>query len=97
MATIACLSCALLGCGLRRANGSSRRGVDGRQAVEDSRSYPSGSTHTAHRKGEHWFAVGIKIAVLILVFFGVATMWMAVFADVGVTVLAVLNAARTLK
>ena len=44
-----------------------------------------------------WFAVGIKIAVLILAFFGLATMWMAVFADVGVTVLAVLNAARTLK
>jgi cadmium-exporting ATPase len=44
-----------------------------------------------------WFAVGIKIAVLILAFFGLATMWMAVFADVGVTVLVVLNAARTLK
>lgn len=44
-----------------------------------------------------WFAVGIKMAVLILAFFGLATMWMAVFADVGVTVLAVLNAARTLK
>ena len=44
-----------------------------------------------------WFAVGIKIAVLILAFFGLATMWMALFADVGVTVLAVLNAARTLK
>ena len=44
-----------------------------------------------------WFAVGIKMAVLILAFFGLATMWMAVFADVGVTVLVVLNAARTLK
>ena len=44
-----------------------------------------------------WFAVGIKMSVLILAFFGLATMWMAVFADVGVTVLAVLNAARTLK
>ena len=44
-----------------------------------------------------WFAVGIKISVLILAFFGLATMWMAVFADVGVTVLVVLNAARTLK
>jgi Cd2+/Zn2+-exporting ATPase len=44
-----------------------------------------------------WFAVGIKRAVLVLAFFGMATMWMAVFADVGVTVLAVLNATRTLK
>ena len=44
-----------------------------------------------------WFAIGIKMSVLILAFFGLATMWMAVFADVGVTVLVVLNAARTLK
>ena len=44
-----------------------------------------------------WFAIGIKVAVLILAFFGLATMWLAVFADVGVTVLAVLNAMRALK
>ena len=44
-----------------------------------------------------WFAIGIKIAVLILAIPGFATMWMAVFADVGVTVLAVLNAMRALK
>jgi len=43
------------------------------------------------------FAIGIKVAVLILAFLGLATMWMAVFADVGVTVLAVLNAMRALK
>ena len=43
------------------------------------------------------FAIGVKIAVLLLAAFGVATMWMAVFADVGVTVLAVLNAMRALK
>ena len=42
-------------------------------------------------------AIGIKVAVLILAALGLATMWMAVFADVGVTVLAVLNAMRTLK
>lgn len=42
-------------------------------------------------------AIGIKVAVLMLAAFGIATMWMAVFADVGVTVLAVLNAIRTLK
>ena len=44
-----------------------------------------------------WFAIGVKIAVLILATFGLATMWMAVFADVGVTVLAVFNAMRALK
>ena len=44
-----------------------------------------------------WFAIGIKVAVLILAAFGIATMWLAVFADVGVTVLAVLNAMRALR
>ena len=44
-----------------------------------------------------WFAIGIKVAVLVLAACGVATLWMAVFADVGVTVLAVLNAMRALR
>ena len=44
-----------------------------------------------------WFAIGVKVAVLILATFGLATMWLAVFADVGVTILAVLNAMRALK
>ena len=43
------------------------------------------------------FAIGIKILVLLLAAFGLATLWMAVFADVGVTVLAVLNAMRALR
>ena len=43
------------------------------------------------------FAIGIKVLVLVLAALGVATMWMAVFADVGVTVLAVLNAMRALR
>ena len=43
------------------------------------------------------FAIGVKVAVLILAAVGLATMWMAVFADVGVTVLAVLNAMRALR
>ena len=43
------------------------------------------------------FAIGIKIAVLLLATIGLGTMWMAVFADVGVTVLAVLNAMRALQ
>lgn len=43
-----------------------------------------------------WFAIGIKVLVLLLALLGVASMWMAVFADVGVTVLAVLNAMRAL-
>ena len=42
-------------------------------------------------------AIGIKVAVLLLATFGMATLWMAVFADVGVTVLAVLNAMRALS
>lgn len=44
-----------------------------------------------------WFAIGIKVAVLVLASFGLATMWMAAFADVGVTVLAVLNSMRALR
>ena len=43
------------------------------------------------------FAIGVKVAVLILATIGLATMWMAVFADVGVTVIAVLNAMRALQ
>ena len=43
------------------------------------------------------FAIGVKVAVLLLAAAGVATMWMAVFADVGVTVLAVLNAMRAMR
>lgn len=43
------------------------------------------------------FAIGIKLAVLLLAALGMATMWMAVFADVGVTVIAVLNAMRALR
>lgn len=43
------------------------------------------------------FAIAVKFAVLILAAFGSVGMWMAVFADVGVTVLAVLNAMRTLR
>jgi len=44
-----------------------------------------------------WFAIGIKVLVLVLAALGLASMWMAVFADVGVTVLAVLNAMRALR
>lgn len=43
------------------------------------------------------FAIGVKVAVLLLATVGFGNMWMAVFADVGVTVLAVLNAMRTLR
>ena len=44
-----------------------------------------------------WFAIGVKVLVLVLAALGIATMWMAVFADVGVTVLAVFNAMRALR
>lgn len=54
--------------------------------------------HTIHVAHENVvFAIGVKVAVLVLATVGLGTMWMAVFADVGVTVLAVLNAMRTLK
>ena len=43
-----------------------------------------------------WFAIGIKVACLILGAFGLANMWMAIFADVGVMILAILNAIRAL-
>ncbi len=43
-----------------------------------------------------WFAIGVKILVLILGALGFANMWAAVFADVGVTVIAVLNATRSM-
>lgn len=43
------------------------------------------------------FAIGIKVLVLILAAVGIASMWLAIFADVGVAFLAILNAMRTLK
>lgn len=43
------------------------------------------------------FAIGVKVAILLLATVGLGTMWMAVFADVGVTVLAVFNAMWALK
>ena len=43
-----------------------------------------------------WFAISIKVACLILGAFGIANMWMAIFADVGVMILAILNAIRAL-
>lgn len=44
-----------------------------------------------------WFAIGVKIICLILSAFGLTNMWLAIFADVGVMILAVLNAIRTLS
>ena len=43
------------------------------------------------------FALGVKVVVLLLGAFGIANMWAAVFADVGVSVIAILNSMRTLK
>lgn len=42
-------------------------------------------------------AIGLKIVVIVLGFFGLATMWQAVFADVGVSIIAILNSIRALK
>lgn len=44
-----------------------------------------------------WFALGVKGACLVLGAFGIADMWLAIFADVGVMVIAVANAMRTLR
>lgn len=44
-----------------------------------------------------WFAIGVKVSILALAAVGLGTMWMAIFADVGVTVLAVFNAMRALS
>ena len=44
-----------------------------------------------------WFAIGIKVICLVLGAIGIANMWLAIFADVGVMVLAVLNAMRALR
>ncbi len=43
-----------------------------------------------------WFAIGVKVVCLILGAFGIASMWLAIFADVGVMVIAVVNAIRAL-
>ncbi|MBE5982960.1 MAG: heavy metal translocating P-type ATPase, partial [Paenibacillaceae bacterium] len=43
------------------------------------------------------FAIGVKVLILILSAAGIATMWAAVFGDVGVSVLAILNAVRALR
>jgi Cd2+/Zn2+-exporting ATPase len=43
-----------------------------------------------------YFAIGVKVICLILGALGIANMWVAIFADVGVMVIAVLNAIRTL-
>lgn len=44
-----------------------------------------------------FFAIGVKVIVLILSAFGLSSLWAAVFADVGVTIIAVLNSLRALK
>jgi Cd2+/Zn2+-exporting ATPase len=44
-----------------------------------------------------YFAIGVKLICLLLGALGIANMWMAIFADVGVMVIAVLNAIRVLK
>lgn len=43
------------------------------------------------------FAIGVKVIILILSIFGIATMWFAVFADTGVTLLTILNTLRIMR
>ena len=70
--------------------------------MDDKPSKVARAVHIARRtlriaRENLWFAIGVKLLVLALAACGVATLWMAVFADVGVTVLAVLNAMRALR
>jgi len=70
--------------------------------MDDKPSKVATAVRVAHRtlriaRENIWFAIGVKVLVLLLAALGLATMWMAVFADVGVTVLAVLNATRALR
>ena len=43
------------------------------------------------------FAIGVKVIILVLAAFGIANMWLAVFGDVGVTVIAIINAMRAMN
>jgi Cd2+/Zn2+-exporting ATPase len=70
--------------------------------MDDKPSKIATAIHIARRtiriaKENAWFAIVIKVAMLVLAAFGLATMGMAVFADVGVMILAVLNAMRALR
>lgn len=70
--------------------------------MDDDISKISGTIKISHKtmnivKGNIIFALGIKFAVLILGALGMANMWQAVFADVGVAVLAILNSMRMLR
>ena len=70
--------------------------------MDDNPSKISLAIHIARRtrliaRQNVWFAIGVKVAVLVLAAIGLGNMWLAVMADVGVTVLAVLNAMRALR
>ena len=43
------------------------------------------------------FAIGVKVLIMLLTAFGITNMWVAVFGDVGVAVIAILNAMRTMR
>ena len=43
------------------------------------------------------FAIGVKVIILVLAAFGIANMWLAVFGDVGVAVIAIINAMRAMN
>ena len=62
---------------------------------------PSAIAHARRTRRIVWqnivFSLGVKAAVMVLSFFSVTGMWAAVFADVGVSVLAILNATRAFR
>ena len=81
----------------RRSDRSGRRRTDGRQSAPDSQAVALSRRTMRIVMQNIVFAIGIKAAMLLLGAFGIADMWEAVFADVGVTVLAVLNSLRAMR
>ena len=67
---------------------------DPRKIVEGHQNHPENVMRIVYEN--IWFAIGIKLICLFLGAIGIANMWVAIFADVGVMILAVLNAIRTL-
>jgi hypothetical protein len=83
--------------GFGRGHRNRRRGADDRFAHEDGRSGAHRPPDPRHRLAEHRHGAGGQGLFVVLGAMGVASMWEAVFADVGVALAAVVNATRALK
>mgnify|MGYP000432340364 CR=1 FL=1 len=83
--------------GLRRRHRGRRHRPHGRQALQDRPRHPHRPAHPVHRPAEHRLRPGRQAAGAGASAVGLVSMWAAVFADVGVSVIAILNAMRALK